>query len=425
MKISAEKPISHYNEEELPGYSPMEWSLKEIRSAIPPRLFKRNTGRGLSYLARDLFFVAGLWTLASQIDATCTTAHIQRLLSPGGAQLAKWAAWLLYWWFQGLSFTGVWVIGHECGHSAFSSYGFVNDSIGFILHSCLLTPFFSWRYSHHRHHSNHASMERDEVYVPKTRSDLGLPENVHDESIYAEVFGDTPIYTVVMLVRQQLFAFPAYLAFNVSGQKHYPKFTNHFDPNSVLFTKAQRNAVVMSNIGLIIVTIALVYSVNIFGFSTVMRYYGIPWLGVNHWFTMITYLHHTDPTLPHYRGSEWNFQRGAAATVDRPFLGWQGRFFLHDVAHFHAIHHFFPMMPFYHGEEATQYLKTFMGPHYSFSEKPAFSALWENYNRCQFVEDHGNILFYRDKVGHAVRRPADEFKNKDAGGETSAVVFAH
>ena len=54
---------------------------------------------------------------------------------------------------------------------------------------------------------------------------------------------------------------------------------------------------------------------------------------------MITYLHHTTPDLPHYRGKEWNFQRGAAATVDRPFLGWQGRFFLHDVAHFHVVHH--------------------------------------------------------------------------------------
>lgn len=48
--------------------------------------------------------------------------------------------------------------------------------------------------------------------------------------------------------------------------------------------------------------------------------------------------------------------------MDRTFLGWQGRFFLHDVspaasdpmiglriskvAHFHVIHHFFPKMPF-------------------------------------------------------------------------------
>lgn len=32
---------------------------------------------------------------------------------------------------------------------------------------------------------------------------------------------------------------------------------------------------------------------------------------------MITYLHHTHPLLPHYRNREWNFQRGAAATIDR------------------------------------------------------------------------------------------------------------
>ncbi len=61
---------------------------------------------------------------------------------------------------------------------------------------------------------------------------------------------------------------------------------------------------------------------------------------------MITYLHHTDPELPHYRQPEWNFQRDAAATVDRDFLGWMGRFFLHDVAHYHVVHHFFPKMPF-------------------------------------------------------------------------------
>ncbi len=54
---------------------------------------------------------------------------------------------------------------------------------------------------------------------------------------------------------------------------------------------------------------------------------------------MITYLHHTDPVLPHYRAAQWTFARGAAATVDRPFLGWMGRWFLHDVAHYHVVHH--------------------------------------------------------------------------------------
>jgi hypothetical protein len=55
-------------------------------------------------------------------------------------------------------------------------------------------------------------MERDEVYVPKTRSDLGLPAvGKADENAYEELLGDTPIYTLFMLVRQQLLAFPAYL----------------------------------------------------------------------------------------------------------------------------------------------------------------------------------------------------------------------
>lgn len=39
---------------------------------------------------------------------------------------------------------GVWVIAHECGHQAFSSSQLVNDTVGFILHTCLLVPYFSW-----------------------------------------------------------------------------------------------------------------------------------------------------------------------------------------------------------------------------------------------------------------------------------------
>ncbi len=54
-------------------------------------------------------------------------------------------------------------------------------------------------------------MERDEVYVPKTRSDLGLPKGGDQRLDYDEVFGDTPVYTLFMLIRQQLLAFPAYL----------------------------------------------------------------------------------------------------------------------------------------------------------------------------------------------------------------------
>lgn len=250
-------------------------------------------------------------------------------------------------------------------------------------------------------------MERDEVYVPKTRSDLRIPNLPNHDIDWDDYFGDTPIYTLYVLIRQQLLAFPAYLIFNVSGQKTYPPWTNHFDPNSILFAKGQRKLVVVSNLGLLAMGWGIQLVCARWGTADVIKFYGIPWLMVTNWFIMITYLHHTDPILPHYRNGQWNFQRGAAATVDRNFLGWQGRFFLHDVAHFHVIHHFFPKMPFYHGPEATRYLKAFIGDHYHYSDKPVFQALWDSYNQCQFVEDSGEVLFYRNKEGKAALKPAE------------------
>lgn len=55
-------------------------------------------------------------------------------------------------------------------------------------------------------------MERDEVYVPKTRSDLGIPHKAREEIDWDDYFGDTPVYTMYMLIRQQVLAFPAYLS---------------------------------------------------------------------------------------------------------------------------------------------------------------------------------------------------------------------
>ncbi|KAL4247528.1 hypothetical protein ABKN59_007340 [Abortiporus biennis] len=395
-------------------FSPLPWSINEIRNAIPARLFVRDTSKGLAYLARDLVMTVTLWRAAMYIDPLLKDYTVLR-----------WATWLAYWFFQGLVFTGIWVIGHECGHGAFSDNKLVCDVIGFVTHTFLWTPYFSWRISHHRHHRNHASMERDEVYVPKTRNDLGIPPEGSDAIDWDEYFGDTPIYTLYMLIRQQLLAFPAYLLFNVSGQKNYPRFTNHFDPNSIIFQKSQRNLVLASNAGIMTMIVGVKYACALWGTAQVIKFYGIPWLCVTHWFIMITYLHHTDPELPHYRNNEWSYARGAAATVDRDFLGFLGRFFLHDVAHYHVIHHFFPKMPFYHGPEATEYLKKFIGEHYHYSDKPVFKALWDNYNECQFVDDEGDVLFYRNKKGDLVYPLNPVKSDRNFISSTSAIMPSH
>jgi hypothetical protein len=80
------------------------------------------------------------------------------------------------------------------------------------------------------------------------------------------------------LLRQEFLAFPAYLLFNVSGQKNYPAWTNHFDPNSILFTKEQWGRVMMSNFGIAAMIFGVQQSCRIWGASEVMKYYFIPWL---------------------------------------------------------------------------------------------------------------------------------------------------
>ncbi len=116
------------------------------------------------------------------------------------------------------------------------------------MHSFLFAPYFSWRVSHNRHHSYHGSMEKDELFVPQTRSELGIPGDA-EEQYFADLVEDTPIYVLLTLLRQQIFGFHAYLSkspliyfgyqelplklrhtvFNVSGQKSVPRRTNHFN----------------------------------------------------------------------------------------------------------------------------------------------------------------------------------------------------
>ncbi|KAH7916574.1 fatty acid desaturase-domain-containing protein [Hygrophoropsis aurantiaca] len=403
--VSSSPRITQREEQDVPVYTPMPWSLKEIRASIPTQYFVRDTARSLAYVLRDVLMAAGLVGFVALADVYLHSASATQNLGVIGTNAAQWGLWATYWWFQGLIFTGTWILGHECGHGAFSPHKRLNDTVGFILHSFLLTPYYSWKISHHSHHLHHASMEKDEVYIPATRNDLGIPKEVEHSIDFEHYFGDTAIYTLLVLIIRQAISFPLYLLFNISGQASYPKFTNHFSPNSVIFTKGQRNAVIMSDIGLLTTMVALHWAGSIFGSLNVIKYYVVPWVLSNHWLVLITYLHHTDPEVPHYRGKEWNFVRGAASTVDRPFLGWQGRFFLHDISHYHVVHHFFPKMPFYHGREATQHLKAFLGPYYVSCDKPAFKALWDNYSKCKFVEDEGEILFYKDKQGRAVRRP--------------------
>ncbi|CAK5266263.1 unnamed protein product [Mycena citricolor] len=113
----------------------------------------------------------------------------------------------------------------------------------------------------------------------------------------------------------------------------------------------------------------------------------------------VTYLQHASPAVPYYRSPAWTFTRGSLATVDRPLFGWVGRFFLHHIGSDHVAHHFFSGIPFYNLPEVTRAIRPVLGEHYRYDETPALIALWTTFTQCKFVEDEGDVLFFKNAEG--------------------------
>ena len=93
-------------------FTPPNFTPKQLYDAIPPHLFRRSTTRSTIYILRHLAVTALFYCLASRIhlfvDASTTNVHAARVL--------RATLWLAYWGWQGLAFTGIWVLGRFISH---------------------------------------------------------------------------------------------------------------------------------------------------------------------------------------------------------------------------------------------------------------------------------------------------------------------
>ncbi|KAK7681610.1 hypothetical protein QCA50_015343 [Cerrena zonata] len=311
--------------------------IKELLAAIPPHCLERSALRSSLYILGDLLAIGFFWKTTKFLEPFIAPEHIS-LPSPYLYTFAKFSLWALYTFFTGLFSTGLWVIAHECGHQAFSESKAINNAVGWVLHSGLGVPYHAWRITHAKHHASTGHMTQDQVFVPKTRSERGLPKfnpekedlagsSVTDELMNEmwEALGDSPIGAVFQSFGYLIGGWPLYITMNASGQRRYPAGTSHFNPSAPMFNPGHYGQIIISNVGVVLWLAAIAASINTWGFLTVFRTYLVPYLWVNHWLVLITFLQHTDPILPHYRAPEFTFARGALCTLDRELLGDCGR----------------------------------------------------------------------------------------------------
>lgn len=355
--------------------------INTIRNAIPAHCFEASLVTSVGYLVRDVALITALgWAALTYIPQIPDST-------------LRWTAWAAYGFVQGLFGTGLWILAHECGHGAFSKHTRINNILGWAAHSALLVPYFSWKFSHHRHHNFTGHMEKDMAFVPPQAADRESRASLLSRfGIDLEVFEDSPIFQLARLVSHQLFGWQTYLLFNATCGKESLQNKgaawfrqSHFEPTSAVFRSSEALYIAISDIGLAIVAAAIYWGSTKVGAGTMFLLYAVPYMWVHHWLVAITYLHHTNKEVHHYEADSWTFVKGAVATVDRDF-GFIDRHLFHGIIGTHVAHHLFPRIPFYKAEEATEAIKPVLGDLYHSDNRPFMQALWSNFTTCKYVE---------------------------------------
>ncbi|KAG8853284.1 hypothetical protein FRB96_008369 [Tulasnella sp. 330] len=404
-----------------------EVTVKDLLSAIPPHCFERSFFRSSLYLVGDFVAISALlWTAQTYIPFIDPRyISLPHPVLYGAARLAAWGA---YTFGAGLLFMGLFVVGHEAGHGAYSTSKTANNIVGLLVHSFIGVPYHAWRISHAKHHAQTSHLTADQAFVPNTREDWGLPpldtekENLEGTAVssdLAEVFEEvleySPFRSIYWLFIQLFFGWPAYLIMNAKGQKNYPPWTNHFMPRGPIFAPHQYRDIIISDIGVGIWFVALVFAIAHFGFVAVFRTYIMPWFWYGHWLVFITYQQHTDPALPHYAATSFTFPRGALSTFDRELMGGPGIFgkicnyicatATHGICETHVAHHVCSKIPHYHAWAAKAALDKRLHEEGIFLQgRPAtWTEAYRIFNECKFIESEGEVRFYKNAKGKAAR----------------------
>lgn len=86
---------------------------------------------------------------------------------------------------------------------------------------------------------------------------------------------------------------------------------------------------------------------------------------------------------------------------------WFGSFATHGVSEVHVLHHVSSKIPHYHAWEATDALRRRLAQDgIKLQGRPGgWAEMYRVFKECKFVEDEGNIVFYKNAYGLAAGKP--------------------
>lgn len=330
---------------------------------------------------------------------------------------------------------GLWVLAHECGHGAFSKNKSLQDGIGYVIHSLMLVPYYSWQRSHAVHHQYTNHMELGETHVPEIME--GENNSFAGRAQFVKILGEengVRAWGALMGFVHLAIGWPAYLMIGATGGTARG-MTNHFypeplttpaQPKKELFPGNWKEKVYKSDIGIAAVLGCVAAWAACNGLPQMMALYGGPLLIVNAWLVLYTWyvlsfffetaylfnvhsfphflyyrLQHTDTDVPHFSDDNHSFVKGALHTIDRPYdkLDPWGLidFLHHKIGTTHVAHHFDSSIPHYKGQAATDAIKETYPQLYLYDPTPIPEALWRVCKGCAAVQKRGDVWVWNNE----------------------------
>ena len=309
----------------------LDCSLQDIIKTLPPECFEHNPLKAWSALIINLLLVV--------LGYFCIIT-------------APWFLLPVAWIFTGTALTGLFIIGHDCGHYSFAKKRWVNELVGHLLMLPVLYPFHNWRIQHNAHH--------------KFTNKLGggrwkqLQAMVQRKVDIAWVPYRKEVWNLIkprQRLKYRLFREKIWWLATVPGwwyEFNLQKFT--------LSEKEQR--LVRLSRTVVIIFIAYVFFTLIIstGITGLIKFWLVPWLAFHFWLSTFTKIHHASPDIPWKSSENWNStQAQLCGTVYCHYPRWV-EFLCHDI-NVHIPHHLTTAIPHYNLRKAHQSLEQNWNPY--------------------------------------------------------------
>jgi omega-6 fatty acid desaturase (delta-12 desaturase) len=302
-------------------------TIAHLRDLIPKECFVIQPWKSWSALALAILRLAASIFILTRIEPTWGVSLAWQIP-------ALCAAWL----FAGWCYTGIFVIGHDCGHLAFSERRWVNELVGHLCLSPEFTGFHNWRIWHNYHHAKTQLRAQDPDWAEKMMTRAEYEQAPLGDKAHVRLGFGTPLGILVGFWKGM---------FRRTFMKTTAPQIPVREEGKLLFSSVVM-VLVSGSIGA-----ALFHTA---GAWALVKYYLVPTFIAAAHGAMLTYLHHTSADSMVFDKEDWTPFRGqVASTFNVRFPRFiEALWFDINV---HLVHHLAPRIPWYHLRAATEAIR--------------------------------------------------------------------